>query len=275
METLAKRVALHRLRILETAVKAKKGHIAPAFSCLDVLASLYDGKTLSVRPKEPRWVDRDRFILSKGHGCLALYTVLAEQGFFDAKELEKFGSGGHFLAGHPDREIPGVEAATGSLGHGLGIGVGFALSGKLTQSAWKTVVVLGDAECQEGSVWEAALFAAQHRLSRLWAIVDCNALGATDFTESMVGVEPFADKWRSFGWEARECNGHDFDAIRAAITEMEASRSDRPKALLARTIKGKGVSFMEASPAWHHKVPSGEDLERALKELKKGVDATR
>lgn len=266
---LALSAARLRLKVLEMALKAKKGHVPPAFSCMDLVVSLYHGGLLNVDANNPKNPLRDRFILSKGHACLSLYTVMADLGFFPESELENFAGDGAFLPGHPDLEIPGVEAISGSLGHGLGLASGMALSARISKQDWKAVVILGDGECQEGSVWEAAMFASQQKLVNLTAIVDCNGLGATNYTDQVISLEPFTDRWRSFGWDCVEIDGHDFAAIRNGLLD---NRGDRPRAIIARTIKGKGVSFMENSPKWHHQLPQGEQVEQALLQLQTQIE---
>ncbi|MDV7339022.1 transketolase [Terasakiella sp. A23] len=259
-----------RLRALQAALKAKKGHVPPAFSCMELVVSLYHGGLLNVDAKEPEKRDRDRFILSKGHACLALYTAMSDCGFFPDEELDDFAGNGSVLPGHPDLEIPGVEAISGSLGHGLGLGSGMALAARMNRENWKTVVVLGDGECQEGSIWEAAMFAGQQKLSNLTAIVDYNGLGATNYMDNVISMEPFADRWTSFGWNAIEIDGHDFVAIEQALT---SGLDDRPRAIIAKTTKGKGVDFMENSPKWHHALPQGEQVEEAISQLQSKIDA--
>jgi len=247
---------------------AGKGHIGGAFSCTDILVVLYYGGILHLDPKIPSWEDRDRFILSKGHACTSLYVILADLGFLPTSELESFAKEGSMLEGHPHRGIPGIEADTGSLGHGLGIGAGLALSAKMDKKDWLTVVLLSDGECYEGSTWEAAMFASHHKLSNLIAIVDRNCQCSTDFTEDCLRLEPLADKWRAFGWEAREIGGHCFDHLLYAFNSLRHREISKPLAIIANTIKGKGVSFMEGKVGWHHEVPKGKELRIARQELK-------
>lgn len=254
-----------RNQILEMIVSANRGHIGGAFSCTDILVALYYGGILHFDPANPNWSERDRFILSKGHSSVALYAILADLGFFPASELSRFSQKGSMLGGHPDRNTPGIEADTGSLGHGLGIAAGLALSAKIDKRDWMTVALLGDGECYEGSVWEAAMFAGHHELNNLMAIVDYNQQCVTDFTEDCNRLEPFADKWRSFGWNARNVNGHSFAELLDAFKDFR--KSSRPLVVIARTVKGKGVSFMEKKIPWHHSVPSGENLKIARQEL--------
>jgi len=267
-EKMKRTAAGVRLRVLEMVVAANKGHIGGAFSCADILTALYYGGILRFDPKNSRWPERDRFILSKGHSCEALYAVLSDLGYFPSEELARYQKPGCLLGGHPDRRIPGIEADTGSLGHGLGIGVGMALAGKMDQKDYLTLVLMGDGECCEGSVWESAMFASKLRLNHLIAIVDHNGLCVTDALRDCTSVEPLADKWRAFGWDVREINGHDFAAIFAALSDVRHRASDLPLMIVARTVKGKGVSYMENQLDWHHGVPKGELVERARRELR-------
>jgi transketolase len=267
IEELERKANWVRHQILEMIVSANKGHIGGALSCTDILVALYYDGILRFDPSNPNWSKRDRFILSKGHSCVALYAVLADLGFFSISELSSFCQDGSMLGGHPDRNIPGIEADTGSLGHGLGIAAGLALSAKMDKKDFMTVVLLGDGECHEGSLWEAAMFTAHHRLINLIAIVDYNRQCSTDFIEDCVRLEPFADKWRAFDWEVREINGHSFEELLSAFKDIRSRKSLRPLVVIANTIKGKGVSFMERNVSWHHGVPSGEELERARQEL--------
>ena len=254
----AKAAAL-RLTAFETAVRAGKGHIPPALSWADIAAVLfYD--VLRLDPMRPDWPGRDRFILSKGHGCLTLYAALADLGFFPRAELDNFEHA--MLAGHPDHMIPGVEVGSGSLGHGLGVGAGMALAARLSGASWRTFVVLGDGECQEGSVWEAARFAGEQRLRSLVAIVDANGLGATG---RIVG-DNLVTKFAAFGWNAFGRDGHDIEALMAPYS-VRGIEDGRPVAVIARTTKGRGVSFMEDSPLWHHRVPKGDEIATARAEL--------
>lgn len=253
---------------LQTALNGGKGHLPPAFSWADIASVLFYGGVLNVKPEEPKWSGRDRFILSKGHACLTLYAALSDLGFFDPGLLENFAGGGALLAGHPDIDIPGVEVCSGSLGHGLGVATGMALSAKLTGDSWRTYVVLGDGECHEGSVWEAAMFAGHQKLGRLVAIVDCNGLGATDFTENYASLDPLDGRFASFGWDVVEVDGHDYGAL-LNIFEAASNKcpDEKPLCVIARTIKGRGVSFMENSKHWHHQMPKGDQVQMAWDEL--------
>lgn len=254
-----------RLTILHTIHAAGLGHIGGDFSVIDILATLYFA-VARVDPALPAWPDRDRVILSKGHCAVALYTTLAYRGFFPRDDLASFAQPLSALNGHPNRnKVPGVEANTGPLGHGLPIAVGAATGARLSNRAWRTFVILGDGELQEGSNWEAAMAAAHHRLGNLTAIVDRNRIQQGARTEDTNRLEPLADKWRSFGWAVIEVDGHDHQALRQAFTTTVA---DQPTCVIAHTIKGKGVSFMQDQALWHHKVPDAEQVARAEAELR-------
>lgn len=270
----ARAAARLRVTVLEAALRAGKGHVPPAFSWVELCVSLFHGGLLRLRPDQPNWPDRDRFILSKGHACLTLYAALADLGFFDPAELDRFAKDGALLPGHPDPLIPGVEAMTGSLGHGLGVGAGFALSARLDGRDSLSVVVLGDGELDEGSIWEAAMFASHQKLARLIAIIDRNGLSATGRTEEIQALEPLAERWRAFGWRTVEIDGHDRMAIEGALGDARGRADPRPLAVIARTVKGRGVGFMEDSPLWHHRLPKGAEIEQARRELAEALAAT-
>jgi len=269
MDRLKENARWVRQQVLEMIAGAGKGHIGGAFSCVEILVALYYGGILHLDPKIPSWSERDRFILSKGHACPSLYAILADLGFFSVSELATFSHEGSRLEGHPNRGIPGIEVDTGSLGHGLGIGAGLALSAKINKRDWMTIALLSDGECHEGSVWEAAMFAAHHELHNLVAIVDRNWQCVLDFTENCDRLEPFADKWRAFGWEVREVDGHSFGELLHALGDIRLRKTE-PLIIIANTIKGKGVSFMEGKIEWHHRVPAGEQLKIARQELASG-----
>ncbi|MFC2092060.1 transketolase, partial [Elusimicrobiota bacterium] len=244
-----------RNKVLNMAVKAGAGHIAPSFSCADILISLYYGGGIKVDPDKPKWPNRDRFVLSKGQAAVALYAVLADKGFFPVKELDRFTQPGSSLGGHTEDNIIGVEAFTGSLGHGLPISCGLALGAKIDKKRYKVITLLGDGECHEGSVWEAAMFAAHHRLDNLLVIVDNNGLSATDHLSQYLEVESLEEKWRAFGWKTTIVDGHSFDELIREIQRFRQGRSARPFVIIAKTVKGKGVSFMENRPIWHYRIP--------------------
>jgi len=240
-----------RRRIVEMMARAGRGHLGAALSLVEILRVLYDS-TLRYDASNPSWRDRDRFILSKGHGCLALYVILAEKGFFPSSELDRFCRFDGLLGGHPEQKVPGVEASTGALGHGLSVGVGFALNGKYEGGTHRAVVVLGDGECNEGSVWEAAMAASKHRLDNLIAIVDYNKHQSYGPTSEVCELEPFADKWRSFGFAVREVDGHNVGALQSVLAGLPFE-AGKPSALICHTVKGKGIRFIENDMNWHHK----------------------
>lgn len=240
-----------RRTIIEVLGCAGRGHVGPSLSLVEILRVLFDS-VLRYDPARPRWPDRDRFILSKGHGCLALYVLLAEKGFFPREELWRFCRFEGILGGHPDPKVPGVEVSTGSLGHGLPVAVGMALEARIRRAKHRVFVVLGDGECDEGTVWEAAMSAAKHRLSSLAALVDYNKMQSYDSTRAVLDLEPFADKWRSFGFAVAEVDGHDVAALEAVLTRLPLD-PDKPSAIICHTVKGKGVPCAERNLAWHHK----------------------
>ena len=259
----ARRIRRASLRMVH---QARLGHPGGDLSCADILAVLYF-HVLQVRPEAPRDPDRDRFVLSKGHASAALYATLAERGFFPQQDLDTYMRPLSQLNGHPDRnKLPGVEANTGPLGHGLPIAVGMATAAKLDGAAWRTFVLTGDGELQEGSNWEAIMAASHLRLDNLTVIVDRNGLQQGDATEKTVALEPLAERWRAFGWSVVEVDGHDVDALMKIFGELP-SVSGRPTCVIARTNKGRGVSFIEDRVEWHHRVPTDEELAAALVEL--------
>jgi len=263
-ERLAAKAGALRLTILEMIAAARKGHIGGAFSCLDILVSLYYGGGLRYDAARPSWEGRDRFILSKGHSGAALFAVLADLGILDPAALSGYCKNGGILGGHPDRSIPGVEADTGSLGHGLGIGAGMALAARMSGAPWRVFVLVGDGECHEGAVWESLVFAARHKLSNLTLIVDRNRQCVLDYTEDCAPLDPLTARLAAFGWEVREADGHSFEGLSGALTPVTG---ERPLAVVANTVKGKGVSYMEGVLKWHHTVPCPAELETAREEL--------
>jgi transketolase len=253
-----------RRSIVTMIDRAQLGHIGGDLSVTDILVTLF-GAVLSVDPQAPQAPGRDRFVLSKGHCAGALYATLAHCGFFPVAELETFMAPMSSLNGHPDRKkVPGVETNTGPLGHGFPVAVGIALAARLQGESWRTFVVLGDGELQEGSNWEAAMTAAHYDLASLTAVVDRNRLQQGARTEDTKRLEPLADKWTSFGWEVREVDGHDHGAL---LEVFAPSSSGRPVVVIAHTVKGKGVSFIEDRVEWHHKVPDAQQVQAALQEL--------
>ncbi len=228
-----------------------RGHVGSSMSLVEILRVLYDS-VLRFDPKTPADPARDRCILSKGHGCLALYAILVDKGFVDPKELDRFCLPGGMLGGHPERgKVPGVEASTGALGHGLSIGLGMALAARAQCRDSQVFVVMGDGEINEGSIWEAALCAGKHGLSNLWALVDYNKIQSAGPTRDIQDLEPLTDKWRAFGFETLEVDGHDVDALEAVLG-TGAPNLDKPTAIVCHTVKGKGIPFAENDPKWHH-----------------------
>lgn len=261
---LAKRIRLH---ILTMTNRGGSAHIGSCFSQADILAVLY-GQILRVNPKNPRWEGRDRFILSKGHAGASVYATLAECGFFSVDKLATHYQDGSDLSGHVSHKgVPGVELSTGSLGHGLPVGVGMAYSAKLDEKKHRVFVLLSDGECDEGSNWEAILFAAHHRLDNLIAIIDYNKIQSLKSVSETLELEPFVDKWKSFGWNVAEVDGHNHDQIKDVCKRIPFE-TDRPNCVIAHTTKGKGVSFMENSVLWHYRTARDDEYELAVKELK-------
>jgi transketolase len=255
---------------LDTAVKTGAGHVTSSFSCAEILTILYYGNILRYNPKNPSWDRRDRFIMSKGHASIILYPILAELGFFPKEWLNTSCQENGRIGLHLQHDVPGVETTAGSLGHGLGIGVGMALAAKMDKKKYFTFVLLSDGECQEGSTWEATMLAGQHGLNNLIAIIDRNFLCATDFTEKCVKLKPLDKKWKSFGWDVAEIDGHSVEDILHAFKDFRTKKRDKPYVIICNTIKGKGVSFMENKPLWHGRVPKGVEITQAKNELNIG-----
>ena len=261
---LARRVRCHAV---EMARSGRSSHVGSALSCADLLAVLY-ADVLAVRPNEPAWASRDWFILSKGHAGSAVYAVLAECGFFPLDWLTTHYADGSRMSGHVSHKgIPGVEFSTGSLGHGLSVAAGVAYAGKLDDVSRRVICLISDGECDEGSTWEAALFAAHHKLGNLTVVIDYNKIQSLAPVADTLALEPFADKWTSFGWLVDEVDGHDHVELREAL---QPRVHERPSVLIAHTTKGKGVSFMENSVLWHYRTPQGEEYTAAMRELQRG-----
>lgn len=254
-----------RLEALKMVHSSGASHIGSSFSMAELLAVLY-GKVLRVDPEKPDWPERDRFILSKGHGCAGLYAALAEKGFFPRDWLASFYKDGGRLPGHATYGIPGIEVSTGSLGHGLAIATGMACAGRRQARSFRVFVLLSDGECDEGSTWEAAMFAGHHRLQNLLAIIDYNKIQSLGSVAEVLGLEPFAAKWRSFGWAVKEIDGHNLAQVVEAL-EGVPEAGNRPTCIIAHTIKGKGVSFMEGNILWHYRSPDAAEYRKALAEL--------
>lgn len=266
LKELTRRMRVDIIRMLEAA---GSGHPGGSLSAIDILAALYT-RVLRHRPAQPDWPDRDRVVLSKGHGCPALYAAMAYTGYFPKEQLGTLRKLGSPLQGHPDRlRLPGVEASTGSLGQGLSISVGMALAGRLDKKDFHVWCMLGDGELQEGQTWEAAMSAPKFGLANLTAIVDYNGGQIDGPVREVMDLEPLAEKFRAFNWKVREIDGHDFAQIVPALEEARAERQ-APVAIIARTVKGKGVSFMEHNIDWHGKAPTKDEADRAVEEIERG-----
>ncbi len=264
LRDIAKRIRRH---IVEMTGAAKSGHPGGSLSAVELLVALYFGGILRHDPRNPQWPDRDRFILSKGHACPVLYAVMAEAGYTPVDQLNTLRKLGSIYQGHPDRRfIPALEASTGSLGQGLSLAIGMALAARLDRRPSRAYVVLGDGEIQEGQIWEAAMFGAYHKVDNAVAIVDYNKIQLDGFVKDIMELEPLAAKWRGFGWHTIEIDGHSFPEVFAAFAEAERTKG-APTAILAHTVKGKGVSFMENNPKFHGVAPTADEVARAIEEL--------
>jgi transketolase len=268
---LARKSLQYRRDILRWIKHAGAGHTGGSLSCTDILNVLYN-RVLRVTPETFSSPTRDRYVQSKGHSVEALFVVLADKGFYASSELETLcGYNSHFV-GHPTRKVPGIEQNTGALGHGLSICTGMAIGGKMDAADFRVYTLIGDGELAEGSNWEAAMAAAHYRLDNLTAIIDCNTLQITGRTRDVMASEPLADKFAAFGWAVRTVNGHDFAALTGALTAP--LETGKPSAIIARTTKGKGVSFMEDAGQWHHRVPSDDEYALAIAEIDAALDGT-
>lgn len=266
MQDLKEKVKKLRGVILKTICRGGGGHIPASLSIVEILTVLYCN-ILKIDPSNPRDPSRDRFVLSKGHAGVALYAILADRGFFSQQHLDTFGKRGTILGGHPDmHKVPGVEASTGALGHGFSFGIGMALAAKLDKKDYRVFILLGDGECQEGSIWEGAMFAPQHKLDNVIAIIDYNKCQAMDRLDKIVSLDPLVDKWKAFGWEVKEVDGHDISKLQK-VFESVPFISGKPSLIIAHTIKGKGVSFMENVPIWHYRLPDDQETRTICKEL--------
>ena len=262
-QELAKKVRIHALKM---ANSGGGSHIGSALSIADILAVLY-AEILHLDPKNPKLEQRDRFVLSKGHAGAALYATLAETGFFPISKLATHYQDGSDLCGHVSHKgIPGVEVSTGSLGHGLSLATGMALAAKIDQKKHRIFTLLSDGECDEGSTWEAILFANHHNLDNLIAIIDYNKIQSLDMVADTLALEPFADKWRSFGWQVREVDGHNHQQLQSELSSVPLETGS-PSVIICHTVKGKGVSFMENTVLWHYRIPKGDEYAAALQEL--------
>jgi len=270
IDQLEKQAMIIREDIINMIAEAKSGHPGGSLSAADIVTALYF-HVMNIDPQNPSWPDRDRFILSKGHACPVLYAALAERGYFPIEELKTLRKYKSILQGHPDmNKTPGVDMSTGSLGCGLAAGVGMALSAKLHHQNYRTYVLMGDGEQQEGLIWEAAMAAAHHRLDNLTAIVDCNGIQINGWVNDIMRIDPLDQKWKAFGWAVLEIDGHDMKQI---LTAFHRARTNcMPTVILAHTFKGKGVSFMEDNAVWHGKAPGTTETIQALKEIRGGLD---
>ncbi|MBE8949160.1 MAG: transketolase [Quinella sp. 3Q1] len=254
-----------RKDVVEMIYRAKSGHIGGDFSLMEILVDLYY-KQMNLTPENFKDADHDRFILSKGHAIEALYVVLADRGFFPKKDLDTFGTFGSKYIGHPTNKVNGIEMNTGSLGHGLGVGVGMALAGKMDGKNYRVYVVMGDGEVAEGSVWEAAMAGSHYKLDNLTAFVDRNHLQISGTTEQVMNLKSQENRWAAFGWNVISIPGNDLDAVDNAVA-LAKKIKDKPTVIIAHTVKGFGVSFMEDNLVWHHRVPNDEEYQAALQEL--------
>ncbi|HHT9104733.1 MAG TPA: transketolase [Candidatus Wujingus californicus] len=267
IKSLEERAKIIRRYVIKMLAKAGSGHPGGSLSAVDLLVVLFYNK-MRHNPQQPKWQDRDRFILSKGHGCPALYAILADMGYFSVDKLETLRQFGSILQGHPCmKTTPGIEISSGSLGQGLSVGLGIALAAKLDKKDYRTYVMLGDGEIEEGQIWEAAMAASHYKAENLCAILDQNELQIDGFIHDVMSSHPIPAKWRSFGWHVIEINGHNHKAIIDAYNEAEKIKG-RPTIIVAKTVKGKGVSFMENQVDWHGKAPTKEEAEKALAELR-------
>jgi transketolase len=264
LERLAREI---RIQIIENSHRTQTPHLGSCLSCVDILVAAYF-HTLRIDPEQPAHPDRDRFILSKGHGAAALFPVLALRGFYPVSMLASYGEDGSLFAEHPPTpsHLPGIEAATGSLGHGLPMGLGMALAGRIHGRSYNVIALVSDGECNEGSIWESAMLAAAQRVERLCVVIDFNKWQATGRSREILALDPLADKWRAFGWNAVEADGHDMAALVRLLNKVPDG-TGKPLVVVAHTVKGKGVSFMEDDNNWHYRIPKAEEVEAARKEL--------
>ena len=269
IKNLSRKSCEIRKNLIKIIYMGKSGHTGGALSSVDILTTLFYS-TMKYNPSNPNWSDRDRFILSKGHSVEGYYCILSDLGFFSKEECETFSQYGSRLTGHPNNMLPGVEMNTGALGHGLSVSVGMALAGKMSGKAYRVFTLMGDGELAEGSIWEAAMSAAHYRLDNLIGIVDRNGLQISGETEKVMALENLTQKWQSFGWAVRSVDGHNFDQMRESFRAAPFYEGS-PNLIIANTIKGKGVSYMENAAQWHHGAPTEEQYELALKELSGGL----
>ena len=264
LEKLAREM---RARIIENSHRTQTPHLGSCLSCIDILVAAYF-HVLNIDTADPAHPDRDRFILSKGHGAAALFPVLATRGFYPESLLDTYGEDGGLFAEHPPtpKHLAGIEAATGSLGHGMPMGLGMALAGRIQKRSFNVIALVSDGECNEGSIWESAMLAASQRVERLCVVIDFNKWQATGRSREVLALDPLVDKWRAFGWSAIEADGHDMAALVKLLSGVP-NGSGKPMVIVAHTVKGKGVSFMEDDNNWHYRIPKAEEVAAAKKEL--------
>lgn len=256
-----------RKRMMEICIRAGTGHCTSSLSATDILTVLYYGDVMRQNPSSPEWEERDRLFISKGQASPLQYTILADLGYFDKALLESFAQHGGAFGVHLQKNVPGVEITCGSLGHGFGLAAGSALALKMDRKLNMVFALLGDGECYEGSIWETAMFASHNRLNNLVAIIDRNFQCVTDFTENIVALEPMVERWEAFGWQAKRVNGHSHSALLDALDGVRSRRSDKPLVIIADTVKGEGVDFMECVPLWHGIAPQGKEAALAMEQL--------
>lgn len=266
IQEISKRIDIAKRRVLDMCIAAGKGHVTTAYSCAEIVAVLYYS-VMRIDPRDPAWADRDRFVMSKNHGSVMTYPILSDLGFFEEAELNTFMADGTRLGGHSKLCLPGVDFAGGSLGIGLGVAVGMAYAAKMDQKDWLTYCLVGDAECYEGAIWEAAMLAGHHKLGNLVAILDRNRLGVTGFTEELLRLEPLADKWSAFGWDVKAVDGHSVEELLGVLSGLREGKRSKPLMIIANTIKGHGIDFMSDAPLCHGEPPKAKDVERAYAQL--------
>lgn len=256
-----------RKTTLDVCIKAGTGHVTSSMSCIDIMVALYYGDVMRVDSENPEWPERDRFILSKGQASPALYTILADKGYYSKEELNRFAQKDGMFGVHLQHSVPGVEITTGSLGQGLGVAAGIALGAKMSRKLYLTISLIGDGECYEGSVWETAMFASHHKLNNLIFIMDRNYLCATDFTENLIELGEMEDKWRSFGWDTLRIDGHDMAQVLGSLQNLRCRKSTKPLIIIADTVKGEGIESMSNIPLWHGAAPKAEFAEQCKSDL--------
>ena len=266
-EQLAKKVTAAKIKVLDMCVAAGKGHVTSAFSCAEIVALLYY-EVMRIQPGNPNWEDRDRFVMSKNHASVMAYPIMADLGYFDSSELITYVQNGTRLGVHSKLCLPGVDFSGGSLGIGLGVAAGLAYAAKMDHRDWRTYCLVGDAECYEGAIWEAAMLAGHWKLSNLIAIVDRNQLGVTGFTEDLLRLDPLEEKWSAFGWETHVVNGHNIHDLRQVFSDINSKERSKPQMILANTVKGNGIDFMSNVPLYHGVPPKKDEIALAYEQLR-------